>query len=205
MTVGVNWSVSVASIVAALGNDERQVDGRFVPIVGSRGGTGTTNAHETSEGLARAFGCDAYHLPAPTIASTHEAARIMAAEPGIAETLDLAVHADISIVGIGVPAEDSYLVREKYLTKRGLAAVIEAGAVGDISARFFDADGRHVPVSYEDRIIGLTLEQHQAIPTRIAIAGGESKRAAILAAGRGALYNVLVTDVETGNWLVAQP
>ena len=204
MTVAVNQSISVASIVTALGADEPQVDARFVPLVGSRGGTGITNAHETSEGLARAFGGHAHHLPAPVIASTAEAARIMTAEPGIAETIELAVRADISIVGIGVPAEDSYLVRERLVTKRGLAAVLEAGAVGDISARCFDAVGRSVPVPYDDRIIGLTMDQHRAIPTRIAIAGGEAKRPAIRAAGIGALYNVLVTDVETGNWLVAQ-
>lgn len=205
MTVGVNQSQSVASILGALGTDEPQFDAQFVPLVGSRGGTGVTNAHETSEALARAFGGHAHHLPAPVITSTSEAARVLAGEPGIAQTLDLAARADISIVGIGVPNSDSYLVREGLLTKRGVADLAAKGVAGDISARCFDAHGTPVDVPYADRIIGLTLQQHLAIPTRIALAGGEVKRPGILAAARGLLANVLVTDVETGTWLVAQP
>jgi len=76
------------------------------------------------------------------------------------------------------------------------------GIVGDVSSRFFDATGRPVPLAIDQRVIALTLEQHLAIPVRVAIAGGASKRKALKAAGAGMLFNILVTDVETADWLV---
>jgi dihydroxyacetone kinase-like protein len=75
------------------------------------------------------------------------------------------------------------------------------GVVGDMSLRFFDREGRHVASPVEDRVIALTLEQHRAIPLRIAVAGGDSKREALLAAATGGLFNILVTDSETATWL----
>lgn len=203
MVVGVNQSRTVAAIVPALQN-ERQVDVRFVPLAGSTGGTGGTKAHETSEAFARAFGGKAHHLPAPTLASSVAAAAVLRAEPDIADTLALAARADLSVVGVGT-LEDNYLTRVGEIPRRSLATIRAKGVVGDISARFFDAAGRPVPLAEDERVIALSLEEHRAIPLRIAVAGGEPKREALLAAAIGGLFNVLVTDAETATWLADQP
>ncbi len=109
MVVGVNQSRTVSAIPAALG-DEKQIDAQFVPVAGSAGGYGRSKAHETSEALARAFGASAYHLPAPTLASSAEAAAVLKAESEIADTLALAASADVLVVGVGT-LEDCYLAR----------------------------------------------------------------------------------------------
>ena len=199
MVVGVNQSRTVSAIPQALGS-EKQIDAQFVPVAGSAGGYGRSKAHETSEALARAFGASAYHLPAPTLASSAEAAAVLKAESEIADTLALAANADVLIVGIGT-LEDSYLARGGEIAARSIRAMRDRGVVGDMSLRFFDHEGGHVASPVEDRVIALTLEQHKAIPLRIAIAGGDSKREAILAAAAGGLFNILVTDSETATWL----
>jgi lsr operon transcriptional repressor len=200
MLVGVNQSRAVAAIIPALGT-EKPVDARFVPVSGSQGGSGGAKAHETSEALARAFGGRAHHLPAPVLASTAAAAAVLRAEAEIAETLALAARADLLVVGVGT-LEDNHLMHTGAITHQDLPALRSKGIVGDISSRFFDAAGRAVPLPIDDRVIALTLEQHQAIPVRIAIAGGQSKREALKAASAGRLFNILVTDVETAGWLV---
>jgi lsr operon transcriptional repressor len=199
LVVGVNQSRSVAAVLPFL-RHERPVDVRFVPIAGSTGGTGGARAHETSEALARAFGGRSYHLPAPVLASTAAAAAVLRAEAEIADTLAIAARADVLLVGVGT-VEDNHLAHIGEIGRRSFAAMRAKGIVGDISGRFFDASGRPVALPIDDRIIALTLEQHRAIPVRIAIAGGEAKREALAAAARGGLYDILVTDMETATWL----
>lgn len=200
MMVGVNQSRTVAAIIPALGN-EKPVDAQFVPVSGSKGGSGGAKAHETSEALARAFGGRAHHLPAPVLASTAAAAAVLRAEAEIADTLALAAQADLLFVGIGT-LEDNHLTHTGAIPPKALPPLRSKGIVGDISSRFFDAKGRAVSLPIDDRVIALTLEQHQAIPVRVAIAGGQAKREALRAASAGRLFNILVTDVETASWLV---
>ena len=200
MTVGVNQSRTVAAILPALRN-ENPVDADFVPVSGSRGGVGGAKAHYTTEAMARAFDCGAHHLPAPVLASSAQTAAVLRAEAEIAETLALAARADLLIVGVGT-LEDNHLAHMGELSARDIESLRKKGVVGDMSSRFFDADGRPVALSVDDRVIALTLDEHRAIPMRVAIAGGPAKREALKAAARGGLYNVLVTDSDTGAWLV---
>jgi lsr operon transcriptional repressor len=202
MTVGVNQSRTVAAIVLAVGS-EKPVDAHFVPVSGSRGGAHGAKAHETSEALARAFEGRAHHVPAPVLASTADAAAVLWAESEIAETLALAARADLLVMGIGT-LEDNHLTRTGAIAGKELGTLRRKGVVGDVSSRFFDRLGRPVPLAIDQRVIALTLEQHLAIPVRIAVAGGASKREALKAAAAGNLFNILVTDVETADWLVEQ-
>jgi lsr operon transcriptional repressor len=200
MTVGVNQSRTVAAILPALRN-ENPVDADFVPVSGSRGGVGGAKAHYTSEAMARAFDCSAHHLPAPVLASSAQTAAVLRAEAEIAETLALAARADLLIVGVGT-LEDNHLAHMGELSVQDIESLRKKGVVGDMSSRFFDADGQPVALSVDDRVIALTLDEHRAIPMRVAIAGGPAKREALKAAARGRLYNVLVTDADTAAWLV---
>ncbi len=78
-----------------------------------------------------------------------------------------------------------------------LAALRDGGAIGEISAQFFDADGRPCPSELDERLVGLKLAEMIGIPVRTAIAFGLEKVSAIAAALAGRLANVLVTDTDT--------
>jgi len=83
-----------------------------------------------------------------------------------------------------------------------LDEVVAHGGVGDICARYFDADGRAVDGDVGGRIVGITEEQLRRIPRRVAAAGGERKLPAIRGALRGHWVDVLITDSETARALV---
>ena len=79
----------------------------------------------------------------------------------------------------------------------------QAGAVGEISFRFYDIDGQPVITPLNDRVIGITLDELRRADRVMAIAGGEAKTAAIAGALRLGVINVLVTDRFTAARLTA--
>jgi DNA-binding transcriptional regulator LsrR (DeoR family) len=54
----------------------------------------------------------------------------------------------------------------------------------------------------DERVVGIDLETFRRIPRRVAVAGGETKVAAIRAALRGGWINVLVTNLSSAQALV---
>ena len=79
----------------------------------------------------------------------------------------------------------------------GTAAAGAAAPVGEICTHCFDADGQPVEFPFSNRILAISREDYKNIPTRIGIAGGPEKLAAIRAALRGGYVNVLITDLDT--------
>ena len=84
----------------------------------------------------------------------------------------------------------------------GSARRFAAGAVGDISLRFFDEHGAPVRTSLDDRVLGITTAQLRKVPRVVAIAGGLDKVDAIAAALGAGIVNVLLTDQSTAQALV---
>ncbi len=74
--------------------------------------------------------------------------------------------------------------------------------VGDIAGRFFDRDGKLIEHEINHRVIGLTLDQFAAIPTRVVVAAGPAKVEPLLAAMQRHLLNVLITDASTAKALL---
>ena len=79
----------------------------------------------------------------------------------------------------------------------------DAGAVGEISYRFYDRDGKPVETPLNDRVIGISLEDLRRTNRVMALAGGESKTEAIAGALKLGVIDVLVTDKFTAARLTA--
>jgi lsr operon transcriptional repressor len=201
MTVAVGLSGTLALIAPHLGREH--IDVTFVPAIGSRPSShGSANPHEVANLLAEAVGGTARHLPAPFLASSPESAITMRAEPDVKENLILAREADIGIFGIGGVKRGSGILLETVGTDAVIVELKSGGAVGDISAAFFDSNGRPVKSSLDSRIIGLSIEEILALPKRVAFAGGKEKFFAIASAIESGLVNALVTDQETAQALL---
>jgi DNA-binding transcriptional regulator LsrR (DeoR family) len=78
-----------------------------------------------------------------------------------------------------------------------------ARSAGDVAGRLFDAQGGPVHYETESRLLGIDRKQLAQVRRRIGIAVGIRKTAAIVAAARSGLVNVLVTDVVTASALIA--
>jgi DNA-binding transcriptional regulator LsrR (DeoR family) len=191
--VAVGLSTAVATSVAHL-RGASAADVEVVPVAGSRAGRSSTSSPgELARALAEAFDGTAYALPAPLLASDAEAARIMRRDEGVRSMLDRAAASDLLVVGIGSISRASEVLLQS-VTHAEFARLREAGAVGDVSARFFDPAGEPVPSGIDERVVGLDLAALRAIPIRVGIACGAVKHAALRTALETGLVNVLVTD-----------
>ena len=203
--VGLTWGTYMLHTVHAL-------PVKFFPdvtVVQILGGLGPVGEMEHSTELvqlaAKRLNARLRLLPAPGIVASREAFDALKSDNQISETLALGVRSDIVLVGLGLPSQDSILVRDgKIITQKDLTLVKEAGGVGDVVLRYINAMGEPINLEINDRIIGLTLEQIKAVPRVIAVAGGRAKYALIRAALRGHIMNVLVTDHATAENLLEE-
>ncbi len=176
----------------------------FVPLAGGWSGAAEgLNPEELTAHLASLTGGHCYHLLAPLLAETPAVARSLRESPGVAEALRRAASADTLITGVGgLDWTESALAHA--ITAAERQQLERAGAVGDTSARFFDAEGHAVASTLEKRVVGLTLPQMTQIPTRLVIAHGSAKVTALHSALTGGLATHLVTDVATARTLLGE-
>jgi DNA-binding transcriptional regulator LsrR (DeoR family) len=179
----------------------------FVSLAGAlrEGGAGDDSPFGAATTLARAFGGSVEHLHAPIIVRSKSVAKEVSQDPAISPTLKRAANADILFVGVAGKNDRIDLSGQGYIEKAEWNALVAAGMVGDICARFFDKDGREIDNELSSRVIGLGLGDLKKIPVRVIAGGGATKRDAVRAVLNGGLATVLVTDVETARDLLIRP
>jgi DNA-binding transcriptional regulator LsrR (DeoR family) len=202
--VGLTWGGTLRAFVESLPRLELP-ELRVVQIIGGLGSVDTgVNGAELTRRLAERCGARPRMIQAPGIVASPEVRAALLADPQVAEAIELGTRADLILVTIGVPARTPALLSPGALLKPAeLEAVVSRGAVGDIAFRFFDAEGRYLETELDDRVVGLDAQALARIPRRIAVAGGPEKVAGIRAALKGGLVNVLVTDEESAEALLA--
>lgn len=202
-SISLSWGTSIMGFVDAL----QLLPFPELTIVQMNGGLGPSDNFEHSaeltSRLARKLSAKRRLLQSPGIVSSKEVAASFRKEKQITDTLELAINSDIAIIGIGVLSSDSLLINDgSILSNVEVEELNKSEAIGDIALRYFDKNGKLLDLEINDRIIGLTLEEIEKIPTVIAIAGGEVKFEAIKVALSMGLINVFVTDSETAKKLI---
>ena len=195
--IGVSsWSETILKMVD---NIHPMKSGKARYVVQTLGGMGNpavqTHATQLTTRLARLTGSEPRLLSAPGVAQSREAKLVMVSDPYVRETMELFRQVTSSIVGIGAVEPSSMLARSgNVFSEKELAELAEAGAVGDISLRFFDREGHLVKTPLDDRVIGMPIEDQASIDRVIALAGGAAKTAAIRGALKTGVIDVLITD-----------
>ena len=191
--VAVSWGSTLQAMVDAM-NSEYLPGVSLYPMVG---GMTPVSAGASGDALIRnlADKLNAEHMTllAPAVVSSAVTRNAIISEPSIAEVLDHAAAADIGVVGIGSKRGSSTM---ELLKAAGLPDSVYdkvmADMAGDLAARFYDIDGRPVGHGWDDRIIGLSLEQVRRIPHVIGVAAGASKALGVIGAARGGYVSELV-------------
>ncbi len=144
-------------------------------------------------------------LSAPAVADSPADAEVLRNQRDIRRALDLARNADVALLGVGnLNPSQSGFVKGGFLNAEDLAMLAAAGAVGDIGGHIFTRDGGLYDKQYDDRIIGVTLDDLKHIATTIVVAAGLEKTEAILGALRTGAVTVLVTDDRTAGSVLAR-
>lgn len=204
--IGVSsWSQTILRMVENIHPLKASKARYVVQLLGGMGDASVqTDATQLIARLARLTGSDARLLLVPGITASREAKQVMLSDPAVRETLDLFPRLSLAIVGIGAVEPSELLARSgNVFSTRELSQLNEAGAVGEISFRFFDKHGRRIETPLNDRVLGVSLDELKRADRVIALAGGEAKTAAIAGALRLGLVDVLVTDKFTAARLTA--
>lgn len=192
--LGAAWSRTVSSIVAHVKRPGRPPL-CVTELAGAYLEPGTPFG--VSWRLAEKLGARLETIPAPILAATSQAKEFMMRERSVIQAFENGAKVDLALVGLGGVDEDASIVRTGYVNDENLAEINDRGAVGDILMRYFDAQGRHIPMSFEDRAVSLEWEAIKKLPLVVAMAFGPSKTAAMRGAMAGGVIHGLVTDRES--------
>lgn len=202
-----SWSTTLREMARLI---EPRAGGRIRHVVETLGDLGSPMLqHEADVAtlqMAQAFRAEAVFLRAPGVMPSGALRNAALADVHIQKALRLLDEVDIVFVGLG-PADFHGPLEENdnFFTAEQLAEVRKAGAVGQLHQRFIDAKGRPVKTPLDDLVIGISLDQLRDAGRRIVVAGGEAKHQALAAALAGEWIDVLVTDVDSANKLLAEP
>lgn len=195
--IGVSsWSQTILRMVDNI-HPMKATKAKFVvQVLGGMGEPAAqTHATQLIARFAKLTGSEARLLLVQGITSSREAKLVMLSDPMVRGTMDLFGRLSLAVIGIGAVEPSELLSRSgNVFSRQELALLNEAGAVGEISFRFFDHQGRLVDTPLNERVLGVTLDDLRKADRVIALAGGETKTAAIAGALKLGLIDVLVTD-----------
>jgi len=152
---------------------------------------------ELTRDAARAFGARVFIIPAPAILGAGTTQALIEGTPSIAKALQLARSSDVYVVGLGSLESDLIYARAGLVTDAEYQHLKAIQVVGDICGRFFDLDGYPLRSSFEERVVGIELEDLKRASMAVGVAGGPEKVGPLLGALRGGCINAIVTDEQT--------
>lgn len=155
------------------------------------------NSFETAGELARRLNAQCSYLAAPIYAGSAASRDTLVAQDVFAEVFARIRSVDLALLSLGDLSRRSLLIRHGLPKDVTVAALRDAGAVGDVLGQFLDAEGRPVRHPINDRVIGLPWAELARVRTVALAAGGRNKVAIIAAALRGGVAKVLVSDEDT--------
>ena len=200
-TIGLAWGTTLDAMVRAV----PLMPSDDVRVVQTLGGIGPPSAEAYAVDLVRrlamCLGAAAVLLPAPGIVATSAVRDALREDPHVQAALAHLDDLDVLFVGVGALATNPVLTDGTSLPAGTLDELAAAGAIGDIALRFFDARGRFVPSSLDERMLGITVEQLRAVPRVVAVAEGPEKLEAVRAALATGVIRVLITDRGTAEAL----
>jgi DNA-binding transcriptional regulator LsrR (DeoR family) len=203
--VALSWGNTLQAMVDSVSVDRpRGVE--VVPLVGGLAWTASlASGEELVRALAGKLGGTYRYLHAPALLHSHTAQQALLAEPAIASTLEHALSANIALVGIGTfgVGSSAEVLEGLDLTRAQYRALVDAGAVGDVCCRLYDANGQPIKSVVQDRVLAVTLENLKRIPTVVGLAAGREKLPGVLGALRGRIVNGLVTDASLAHAILA--
>jgi DNA-binding transcriptional regulator LsrR (DeoR family) len=199
-----SWSVSLLRMVDQIHPMKRLRAERVVQILGGLGDPSVqSHATQLTTRLAALTGAEPQLLPAQGVVSSSAARLVMLGDIYVRAAMDQFRRMTIALVGIGALQPSRMLTNSgNAFTDAELQDLARRGAVGDISLRFFDREGKPVHGALDDRVISVTLEELKNTPRVVGVAGGGRKVEAIRACLTGKLVNVIVTDKFTAQKLL---
>lgn len=203
--VGISsWSSTLLATVDAMVPRTGRSADSVVQVIGGVGNpTVQVQATHLTDRLARITGATPRFVAAPGVVATAELRDALLQDEYIGQVAAEWSTLTVLLVGIGSLQPSPLLKDSGNVVSQGEMELLRTrGAVGDVCLRFFDADGALVESSLNTRVLGISVDDLRRVPRTVGIAGGARKHEAIRAAALGGWIDVLITDVDTAEYLV---
>ena len=174
---------------------------KIVALLGNMASDGSASAYDVVVRMAEHVNAKHYPMPLPVLPRSKKEKEQLHAQPYVAKNLDLALHADVTFVGVGNLGNHSPLHEDGFITEKELQELDDKGAVGEIISWVFDRQGKLLDCALNNRVASTPLKVASDKPV-FAIAAGEEKVAAILGALRSKMVNGLITNEYTAERLL---
>lgn len=162
------------------------------------------NTFEIVHSFAEALDAQCHYFAAPIYADSPASRDLIAAQPVFSELLDEAAAVDLSFLSVGDVTGHSLQVRYGLPADTDVRTLVSAGAVGDLLGYYLNEDGEHIDHPLNRQVLALDLSRYRGIAHRVVASGGLHKRAILRAVLRARLATAVVTDAETGRWLLGE-
>ncbi len=200
--LGIAWGISLRALADVLPTRAFMCN-KVVPLVGGMGRTETAlHSNQVCATLAEKLYVESLDLASPAIAPSSRSRAELMEMPGIEDVLTEGAACDVAVVGIGGILPTSTMVGAGYFTPEEFLKLKDRGAVGDVCCHFLDASGSPCLPGFSERVVGLELEQLQAIPKVIGIATGAGKAGGVAAVLKGGYLSALACDQELAQALL---
>ncbi|HAK44516.1 MAG TPA: hypothetical protein DCO79_01155 [Spirochaeta sp.] len=206
--LGIAWGSTIHKMVEAF-PECKTIDN--ISVVQLTGGLhqvaeGFNPVDLTSKIASKINGSKLYQLFAPAIVDNKKTKEILLNESNIKSTIEQFSSINIAVVGIGSmhPSPSTMLYRDGFITEEELKTTANLNLAGDINSHFYNDEGRPCDTIFDERTIGIDLHQLNRIRYVMALACGRNKVKAIHAALRGRIVNIIVTDKDTAEALLAE-
>ena len=173
-----------------------RTDHKIVSVVGNLTRDGRASPYDVVMRLADRTGAQCYPLPLPVLTDTAEECAYFLAQRGCRAVASLYAEADVVLLGVGSIGTTAPLLIDGFMTPDELGALEQAGAIGELRSRPFDAHGQLLSTPITERLTAMPLVASPRCPT-VLVASGRHKVDALAAAFRGKFANGLVIDEST--------
>lgn len=173
-----------------------------VSLLGNMMMDGSASPFSATVRLAERTGARHYPMALPVFASAPEEVAMLHAQAPVASTLRLCAAADIAFVGVAGVSYDAPMVKDGFVARDEITELVGEGAVGEITGRAFDREGRLITGSLSRRVTGAPLHPDSDRPV-VGVAIGPEKVEAIRASLTGRLLNGVITDEATAECILS--
>lgn len=198
--------VSDGETTAAVARAALRTRAPDVHVVALIGGIGApeqpSHPGEVCRALAQALGARAWLLPVPAMVDDAATAAGLRAQSSVREVFGMMERLAVALVGVGDASAGAAIVRHGVVSPEAMLRMAARGAVGTICARYFDAEGKPMRSTLDDRTLAITPEALRRTPQRLAVAFGPEKVAALRAAVAAGWVNGIATDLATAEALL---
>jgi DNA-binding transcriptional regulator LsrR (DeoR family) len=201
--IGVAWGRTVLAAARSLSLPNRVFPLTVVQVAGSTTASEDFSPELCTSLLSSRLDARCVNLLAPAVLSSVELRDRLMAESMLVRQFEIIRSANRILFGVGELGAASTFLKAGYVSSETVERYTAKGAVGAIIGRFIGDNGRPVPGEFDDRMIGITLEELKQVPNRICVAGGAAKRQAIRATLLGGYASHFVTDVDTASKLLS--